>query len=61
VNLAARGRFGYDGSSELWFEIWDGSHTAFASPEGRAQLAGLPNFAPQADPVVPVETQMPWP
>ena len=46
VNLVDRGRFpkfGYDGSSELWFDSEDNLNAAFASAEGRILLADLPN------------------
>jgi uncharacterized protein (TIGR02118 family) len=60
VNLVDRERFakfGYDRFSELWFESEEAQHAAFASPEGKTLLADLPNFTPQIDPVISVETQ----
>jgi uncharacterized protein (TIGR02118 family) len=64
VNFVDRERFpkfGYDGFSELWFDNENEMSAAWASPEGKATLADLPNFVSVIDPIISVETQMLWP
>jgi uncharacterized protein (TIGR02118 family) len=64
VNFVDRERFpkfGYDGFSELWFDNEEEMAAAWASPEGKATLADLPNFVSVIDPIISVETQMLWP
>ena len=64
INLVDRERFpkfGYDGFSELWFDSEEALVASLASPEGKALLADLPNFAGDIDPIISVETPIVWP
>lgn len=55
VSLADRERLGCYGFSEQWFDTGDCPYATFASPKGRALVAGLSGFTPRTD---PVETQV---
>lgn len=61
VNFVDRDRFPhfpYDGFSELWFDSEEALTASLASPEGKALLADLPNFAGDIHPIVAVEHLM---
>ncbi|MEQ5837341.1 EthD family reductase [Marinobacter sp. NFXS9] len=63
VNLVSREEFpefGYDGFSELWFRSEEDLKAAFASPEGVALLADLPNFTESIYPILSREYHQIW-
>src|SRR5512134_3120805 len=64
INVVDRTRspdFGYDGSSELWFDSQADCEAAFKSLEGVAVLADLRNYVEGVDPVFLEEHQIVWP
>ena len=64
INVVDRARnpdFAYDGFSELWFDSRADCEAAFASSQGVAVLADLPNYVERVDPVFIEEHQIVWP